>query len=78
MSQVVLAERAQLHRTEIGLIERGFRAGRIDTLIKLVAALDVAAVDLLDESIGWSLNLGGGASCHPRHLLRLMRSGTCN
>jgi transcriptional regulator with XRE-family HTH domain len=52
ISQVMLAERAQLHRTEIGLIERGLRAGRIDTLIKLAGALDVAAVDLLD-GIDW-------------------------
>jgi transcriptional regulator with XRE-family HTH domain len=52
LSQVALAERAHLHRTEIGLIERGLRAGRIDTLIKLAAALEVDAVDLLD-GIDW-------------------------
>ena len=52
LSQEELAERADLHRTEIGLIERGRRVGRIDTLIKLAGALDIATVELL-EGIDW-------------------------
>jgi transcriptional regulator with XRE-family HTH domain len=65
ISQLVLAERAHLHRTEIGLIERGLRAGRIDTLIKLSGALDVAAVDLLEGSIGSSRSRAEGTSRSP-------------
>ena len=52
MSQEGLAERADLHRTEVGLIERGRRVGRIDTLIKLAAALSVGPEELL-EGIDW-------------------------
>ena len=54
LSQEELAERADLHRTEIGLIERGLRVGRVDTLIKLASALDVSPLDLL-EGIHWTV-----------------------
>jgi len=47
-----LGIRAGLHRTEIGLLERGARVPRIDTLLKLAAALDIAVSDLL-EGISW-------------------------
>ena len=39
LSQEELGVRASLHRTEIGLLERGMRVARIDTLIKLAGAL---------------------------------------
>src|SRR5262249_13754788 len=39
MSQEELAVGASLHRTEIGLIERGHRVARIDTLIKIASSL---------------------------------------
>jgi len=52
LSQEQLAKRANLHRTEIGLIERGKRVGRIETLIKLAAALEVPA-DVLIDGIDW-------------------------
>jgi len=42
LSQEQLGLRVGLHRTEIGLLERGARIPRIDTLLKLTAALDVA------------------------------------
>jgi ribosome-binding protein aMBF1 (putative translation factor) len=54
MSQEELAERASLHRTQIGLIERGLRVGRIDTLIKLASALDASPLELL-EGIHWTV-----------------------
>jgi DNA-binding XRE family transcriptional regulator len=54
MSQEELAERADLHRTQIGLIERGLRVGRIDTLIKLASALDASPLELL-EGIHWTV-----------------------
>lgn len=52
LSQEDLGERAGLHRTAIGLLERGARVPRIDTLVKLAAALDVDAAALL-EGIEW-------------------------
>jgi transcriptional regulator with XRE-family HTH domain len=52
MSQEELAERSGLHRTEVGLIERGKRVGRIDTLIKLAGALSIRPEDLL-QGIDW-------------------------
>jgi transcriptional regulator with XRE-family HTH domain len=54
LSQEALAFRASLHRTEIGHLERGQRLARIDTLVKLMAALGVTADELLD-GIGWRL-----------------------
>jgi transcriptional regulator with XRE-family HTH domain len=52
ISQEELAFRASLHRTEVGLLERGARIPRIDTLAKLAGALGVAPADLL-AGIAW-------------------------
>ncbi|MET0306030.1 MAG: helix-turn-helix transcriptional regulator [Solirubrobacterales bacterium] len=52
LSQEQLGLRAGLHRTEIGLLERGARVPRVDTLMKLSAALDISPHDLLD-GITW-------------------------
>jgi transcriptional regulator with XRE-family HTH domain len=52
LSQEALGERAGLHRTAIGLLERGERVPRIDTLIKLAQALPAETADLLD-GITW-------------------------
>ena len=51
-SQEGLGFRAEIHRTEVGLIERGQRIPRIDTLVKLAGALEVSPCDLLD-GIAW-------------------------
>jgi transcriptional regulator with XRE-family HTH domain len=48
VTQEDLAFRASLHRTEIGLLERGGRIPRIDTLAKLAGALVVLPGELLD------------------------------
>ena len=45
--------RASLHRTEIGLLERGARVPRIDTLIKISSALAIPPGELL-EGIDWT------------------------
>jgi len=52
LSQEQLGLLASLHRTEIGLLERGARVPRIDTLLKLAAALSIDPTELL-EGIAW-------------------------
>lgn len=52
LSQEALAARAELHRTQIGLLERGARMPRIDTVIKLAVALDCDPSDLI-AGIEW-------------------------
>ncbi|HEY0392573.1 MAG TPA: helix-turn-helix transcriptional regulator [Solirubrobacterales bacterium] len=53
ITQEVLSFRASLHRTEIGLLGRGGRIPRIDTLVKLRDALGVTSDDLL-AGITWT------------------------
>ena len=53
LSQEELGFRASLHRTEIGMLERGIRLPRIDTLVKLAGGLGVPAGDLLD-GLDWT------------------------
>ena len=53
LSQEEAGIRASLHRTEIGLLERGERTPRIDTAIKLAGAVGVPIGELLD-GIGWT------------------------
>jgi transcriptional regulator with XRE-family HTH domain len=51
-SQEDLGALACLHRTEIGMVENGERLPRIDTLMKLAAALEVG-LEALVEGIEW-------------------------
>lgn len=53
LSQEQLGVRASLHRTEVGLLERGARVPRVDTLIKLARGLGMDPEDLL-EGIVWT------------------------
>ena len=53
LSQEEAGIRASLHRTEIGLLERGERIPRIDTMLKLAGALGVKIACPLFEGIGW-------------------------
>lgn len=48
LSQERLAKLASLHCTEIPLLEKGGRACRIDTLIRLAGAMAVAPEELLE------------------------------
>jgi transcriptional regulator with XRE-family HTH domain len=53
LSQEQLGLRSSLHRTEIGLLERGERVPRIDTLVKIAGALSIPASELID-GISWA------------------------
>jgi len=53
LSQGELGERASLHPTAIGLIERGERTARIDTLLKIAGALEIPPGDLF-EGLSWT------------------------
>jgi transcriptional regulator with XRE-family HTH domain len=48
LSQEALADYAEIHRTQISLIEHGERLPRIDTVIKLAGGLFVPPCELLD------------------------------
>lgn len=52
LSQEEVGIRASLHRTEIGLLERGERLPRVDTLVKLAGALEVVPGELL-AGVAW-------------------------
>lgn len=67
MSQEALGKRASLHRTEVGLLERGARIPRIDTLIKLASALSVRPKALL-KGIEWKPDGLGGSRFDPPDL----------
>jgi transcriptional regulator with XRE-family HTH domain len=54
LSQEEVGFRASLHRTEVGLLERGARVPRIDTLIKLASVLGVRIDCALLEGIAWN------------------------
>jgi transcriptional regulator with XRE-family HTH domain len=49
LSQEQLGFEAQIHRTEIGFLERGDRDPQLKTLVRLARGLDVSLADLLDE-----------------------------
>jgi len=51
-SQEELADRADLHRTYISLIERGLRTASIQTLTKLAEALSTTGYQLLRDVEG--------------------------
>jgi transcriptional regulator with XRE-family HTH domain len=53
ISQEELANRCELHRTEISLLERGGREPRLGTMVKLAAALSTTP-EALCTGIGWN------------------------
>jgi len=52
LSQEELSFEAGLHRTEIGMLERGIRIPRIDTALKLAHTLGISIDDLV-AGIEW-------------------------
>jgi transcriptional regulator with XRE-family HTH domain len=52
ISQEELAERCELHRTEVSLLERGGREPRLGTMVKLATALGTTPEDLC-KGITW-------------------------
>lgn len=53
LSQEEIGFRASLHRTEVGMLERGVRLARTDTVVKLAGALEVDPGDLF-AGISWT------------------------
>jgi transcriptional regulator with XRE-family HTH domain len=53
LSQEELGERASLHRTEVGKLEKGERLARIDTVIRLAGAMAIRPEELI-EGIHWT------------------------
>jgi transcriptional regulator with XRE-family HTH domain len=63
ISQEELGFRAEMHRTNVGQLERGERVPRLDSATKIASALGVS-VDVLVEEIDWkppALRAGGFA-----------------
>jgi transcriptional regulator with XRE-family HTH domain len=54
LSQGGIAERSGLHITEVGLLERGLRLPRLDTIVKLAGGLGVEPCILL-AGMEWRL-----------------------
>ena len=53
LSQEDLRIRAALHRTHIGMVERGVRLPKLDTIIKLADSIEADPCELLD-GLSWS------------------------
>lgn len=61
LSQEELGYRASLHRTQIGVLERGGRLPRLDTILKLAGGLSLPPSELLG-GMAWGpaeLSAGG-------------------
>lgn len=56
LTQEALGFRADTHRTGVGLMERGMSTPRIDTMLKLAAALGIKCESPLLAGISWTLS----------------------
>lgn len=70
LSQENLADRADIHRTQISLLEGGRRQPLMETLLRLAGALDVP-VETLVEGIRWDPDGGTFTVTDPPELPRL-------
>ena len=70
LTQEALAERAQIHRTQITLIETGRRQPGIETVVRLAGALEVSPESLFD-GIRWDLRTGEFVVADPPELPRV-------
>jgi len=61
LSQGELSVRSGLHMTQVGLLERGLRLPRLDTIVKLAGALEVPPCELL-TGMAWRLATDQGRS----------------
>jgi len=52
LSQEALADKCDLHRTEISLLERRKRSPRLETIVSLAAALGLGSTCELLEGVG--------------------------
>lgn len=52
LTQIEVANLAELHRVAVGEVERGQRMPRLDTILKLSAAVESSSCDLL-EGVLW-------------------------
>jgi len=68
-SQQELADRAGVHRTEIGLLENGRRTARIDTAMQIVGALEGDPAELL-KGIVWVPVEHPAGSFHGSHWVK--------
>jgi ribosome-binding protein aMBF1 (putative translation factor) len=50
LSKATLAERAGLHQTYIGLLEKGQRSPNLDTAKAIARALGISLADLIEEA----------------------------
>jgi transcriptional regulator with XRE-family HTH domain len=55
ITQVVLAERSELHRTEISLLERGKRNPGYDVLVRLIGGLELEDPGELLAGSSWKV-----------------------
>lgn len=49
LSQETLAEKADVHRTYVGLLERGLRSSGLDVAVRIARALDVPLSRMIAE-----------------------------
>jgi len=83
ISQEELGYRSALHRTEIGLLERGARVPRIDTLIKIATGLGIRIDCALLDGITWTpgtaeaggFTISSRAETHAELMERALRCG---
>jgi transcriptional regulator with XRE-family HTH domain len=70
LTQESLAERAQIHRTQITLVETGRRQPGIETVVRLAGALEVST-ETLFEGIRWDAGTGEFVVADPPELPRV-------